>query len=234
MEWIASPNHGPRKSGGAPRLVVIHYTAMRGGSNPVIEHFRDPEVQLSAHYVLGRNGRLVQMVDESRRAWHAGIGRWGAFTDVNSFSLGIELCNEGDGPFGARQIDALEDLLRDILTRHAIPPEGVIGHSDSAPGRKIDPGPRFDWRRLSRHGLSVWPEMRKGVAVDYAVFQDALHRFGYRHEVEDEVMLSAFRLRFRPTHRGPLDAVDMGMAVDLAERWPFEQRDPIDVALAAQ
>ena len=228
-----SPNHGPRTHGGTPRLVVLHYTAMTGGPEPVIAHFADPAVKLSAHYVLGESGEAVQMVPEDRRAWHAGLGAWGGVADVNSSSIGIELCNDGGTPFAARQMDALEDLLRDITGRHGIPPEGVIGHSDSAPGRKIDPGARFDWRRLARRGLSIWPEGRgAAVAPDPDRFARDLGVFGYVAPVPFETLLSAFRLRFRPRHEGPLDARDMALAAELAARWPAEAG--VDLAMAAQ
>ncbi|UWQ21330.1 N-acetylmuramoyl-L-alanine amidase [Jannaschia sp. W003] len=232
MEHIPSPNHGPRTFGGTPRLVVVHYTAMQG-IDPVLRHFERPETQLSAHYVVGEDGRTVQMVDEDRRAWHAGIGCWGEFADVNSFSIGIELCNAGTHPFAARQMDALERLLEDVMARHAIPPEAVIGHSDSAPGRKQDPGPRFDWRRLAVRGLAVWPEGRAWRAPNWPAFRAALRRFGYTAEVDDAVLLETFRLRWRPCGLGPLDAEDMAVAGELASRWPVETAAPVDLRVVA-
>lgn len=236
MRRVDSPNHGPRTFGGTPRLIVVHYTAMRGGMDPVVAHFADPAVKLSAHYVVGRGGAAVQMVDEDRRAWHAGLGAWGDVADVNSFSIGIELCNDGASPFAARQMDALEALLADVMARHGIPPEGVIGHSDSAPHRKIDPGPRFDWRRLARAGLSVWPEGRGTAPPDAGRFRRDLAAFGYVAEVDDATLLGAFRLRFRPRAAGPLDARDMGIAAELAARWPvgWEAVGNVDLAVAAQ
>lgn len=114
-----------------------------------------PEHEVSAHYLIGRDGTLCSLVAEEMRAWHAGAGRWGAVTDVNSASIGVELDNDGTSPFSEPQMATLETLLPGIMTRWGIGPEGVVGHQDTAPGRKIDPGPRFDWARLARQGLAL-------------------------------------------------------------------------------
>ncbi len=137
-------------------MVVLHYTAMRRCAE-ALERLCDPAHEVSAHYLISERGQVFALVPEEARAWHAGAGRWGAVTDVNSRSIGIELANPGDAPFAAPQMAALEQLLRAVLGRHRIPPERVIGHSDMAPARKADPGRRFDWRRLALQRLSVWP-----------------------------------------------------------------------------
>ncbi len=153
---------------------------------------------------------------EEARAWHAGAGGWGAITDVNSHSIGIELANPGDAPFPEPQIAALERLLGDVMARWGIPPECVIGHSDMAPERKRDPGPRFDWRRLALGGLSVWPEGRGDPEADFAASASVL---GYP-ETAPDVQLAAFRLRFRPGAAGPEDAADRALADALARQYP--------------
>ena len=158
---------------------------------------------------------------EARRAWHAGAGRWGAVTDVNSHSIGIELANPGDAPYPAPQMAALEDLMRGIMARWRIAPHRVIAHSDMAPARKSDPGARFDWRRLARAGLSVWPEPGNSEGD----FLGHARAFGYTADVAAEAVLAAFRLRFRPWARGPLDATDTGLAADLANRFPVDRAD---------
>jgi N-acetylmuramoyl-L-alanine amidase len=145
-------------------------------------------------------------------------------TDVNSRSIGIELANPGDAPFAARQMAGLERLLGGVLARWSIPPERVIGHSDMAPGRKRDPGPRFDWRRLAAQGLSVWP-VGGLAAPDAAGFAAALIRFGYP-DVPYEARLAAFRLRFFPGLTGPLTAPEMAAALDLATRFPVDASSP--------
>lgn len=209
-----------------PRLVVLHYTAMADAAG-AIRWLCAPEAQVSAHYVIARDGAVTRLVPEHLRAWHAGAGSWGGCGDVNSASIGIELDNDGASPFSAPLMDALEGLLGDILIRQSIPPHGVIGHSDLAPGRKIDPGPRFDWRRLARRGLAVWPDGAAGHAPDPARFAADLARFGMTAEVSDDTRLAAFRARFRPAATGPLTPEDMGCAAELAARWP------VDPALAA-
>jgi len=115
----------------------------------------DPVTEVSAHYLIDRDGFQRQLVDEKYRAWHAGPGRWGAIADVNDHSIGIELDNDGHSPFAAPLMDRLCQLLPEIMARHDIPPENVVAHSETAPGRKIDPGPRFDWARLVRLGLAT-------------------------------------------------------------------------------
>ena len=196
-------------------MVVLHYTAMVG-AEAALERLCDAAAEVSAHYLICEQGRIWQMVDEEMRAWHAGAGRWGDVSDVNSRSIGIELANRGDHPFPEPQMAALEWLMAGIMERWRIPPERVIAHSDMAPGRKHDPGRRFDWRRLARAGLSVWPEA--GTPGDF--WQDAA-RFGYPvGDAEPEKTLQSFRLRFRPWAEGPLSETDRAAMADLAARYP--------------
>lgn len=214
-EWHASPNFGPRRDGAVPDMVILHYTAMES-AEAALARLCDPAAEVSAHYLIAGDGRLWQMVRDADRAWHAGAGSWGDVRDVNSRSIGIELCNRGDHPFAAPQVAALERLLCGIMARWPVGPDRVLGHSDTALGRKIDPGPRFDWQRLARQGLAVWPQARAP-----GDFLRDCGRFGYdcASAGADEV-LSAFRMRFRPGASGPLDDVDRGLAADLAARWP--------------
>lgn len=212
-----SPNFGPRRDGLRPHLVVIHYTAMDSCAG-ALKALCDPAREVSAHYLISEAGEVLSLVPEAMRAWHAGAGEWGGRGDVNSRSIGIELANPGHAPFAARQMAALEALLPGILARWSIPPEGVIGHSDMAPGRKIDPGPRFDWLRLARQGLSVWPDPQQ-MAPNWPRFHADAARFGYP-EMSDDLLLATMRLRFRPRHAGPLDSRDMGIMADLAARYP--------------
>ncbi|MCE6961362.1 N-acetylmuramoyl-L-alanine amidase [Cereibacter sphaeroides] len=210
-----SPNCGPRRGGARPDMVVIHYTAM-ASTEAARERLCDPAAEVSAHWLISERGEVLALVPEDLRAWHAGAGAWGAVTDVNSRSIGIELANLGDRPFPEPQMAALERLLESILARWQLAPERVIAHSDMAPERKCDPGPRFDWRRLALAGLSVWPEEREP-----ADFHASLRAFGYP-EAAHEALLQAFRLRFRPWARGPQDATDAALAADLAARFPVD------------
>lgn len=210
-----SPNAGPRRHGALPDLIVLHYTAM-----PTCAEARarlcDPAAEVSAHYLIAEQGEVIALVPEELRAWHAGAGAWGACGDVNSRSIGIELANTGSAPFPEAQMAALERLLADLRHRWGIPAERVIAHSDMAPQRKTDPGPRFDWRRLALAGQAVWPE--PAVPGD---FRADLRAFGYP-DVPDDGLLHAFRLRFRPWAQGPLAAEDAALAADLAARFPVD------------
>ncbi len=223
MIWKPSPNFGERRDGALPDMVVLHYTAMRS-ARAAVEWLCNPEAQVSAHYVIGRNGNCWQLVEEEMRAWHAGAGAWGSVTDVNSRSIGIELSNTGFETFPEPQLVSLELLLAEIMRRWAIRPERVIGHSDMAPGRKIDPGPLFPWVRLARNGLAVHPDTSGGVRGDGDMlkFQNAVRALGYRNCTSD-VMLDAFRRRFRPFAWGPLSAEDVRRAEDLARRYPVDR-----------
>ncbi|MFV1877138.1 N-acetylmuramoyl-L-alanine amidase [Nioella sp.] len=212
-----SPNFSPRRDGLRPELVVLHYTAMES-CEAACRALCNPAREVSAHYLISEAGEVMALVEEDMRAWHAGAGAWAGRGDVNSRSIGIELANTGYTPFAARQIAALEALLPGILSRWSIAPEGVIAHSDMAPGRKIDPGPRFDWQRLARQGLSVWPGPRDE-PPDWPRLRADAARFGYP-DMPDDLLLTTLRLRFRPRHDGPLDTRDMGIMADLAARFP--------------
>ncbi len=113
---------------------------------------------MSAHYLIARDGTLYQLVDENKRAWHAGLSYWGGQTDLNSASLGIELDNTGDEDFPAVQIDTLVALLERVTARHAIPHANILAHGDIAPGRKVDPNRRFPWKALAERGFGRWCE----------------------------------------------------------------------------
>lgn len=205
--WHPSPNYGLRRDGLQPELVVIHYTAMNS-AQAALERLCDPEAEVSAHYLIGGDGALWQMVQEADRAWHAGAGEWCGQTDINSRSIGIELDNRGDHPFAEPQMAVLEHLLQGIMARWTIEPEGVIGHSDMAPGRKVDPGPRFDWARLEFAGLAGRPQLNLPSDQDMDHFRSCAQRRGYSADVDDDTLLSAVRLRHRPWGDGPLNSAD--------------------------
>ncbi len=216
-----SPNFGERRGGASVDLVVLHYTAM-ANVEEALERLCDPEYEVSSHYLIAAQGAVIQMVQEDQRAWHAGIGSWGNCCDVNSNSIGIELANDGNTPFGARQLNSLEGLLSDIFARHSIRPQQVIGHSDIAFLRKSDPGRRFDWRRLALAGLSVWPNCTEPYAVDGKEFLSEMAIFGYRETDDLAALLNAFRQRFRPWAEGPLEVADMSLIKNLARRYPVD------------
>lgn len=204
-----------------PDLIVLHYTAMTSAVK-ARDWLCATEAQVSAHYVITETGVVYHLVDEAQRAWHAGAGQWGSVCDVNSRSIGIEIANSGAQPFSEPQMAALEDLMHGIMKRWSIRPERVIGHSDMAPGRKIDPGPRFDWRRLALQDLAVWPDEDEDVAQNLDDFRELATRFGYGAEIEQATLLDAFRSRFRPWAKGPLDRRDVQLIRDLARRYPVD------------
>lgn len=154
-----SPNHGERKGTGVPDMIVLHYTGLSDNEEAIKQLCR-PTSEVSAHYVVLQDGNIVQLVAESRRAWHAGTASWAGETDVNSRSIGIEIANPGHEhgypAFPKRQIAAVTALCRSIFTRHRIPAERVLAHSDVAPARKQDPGEKFPWRLLAASGIGLW------------------------------------------------------------------------------
>ncbi len=206
--WHPSPNFGPRRDGLQPSLIVIHYTAM-DNAEVALDRLCDPEAQVSAHYLIGVCGTVWQMVREEDRAWHAGAGEWRGKDDINSRSIGVELDNKGDHPFAQPQMDALERLLPRIMDRWAIAPDGVIGHSDMAPGRKSDPGAKFDWPRLENQRLA----QRRGYAKSPEIasmdeFRARARDAGFTSDADDATLLAAVRLRYRPWSNGPLTPED--------------------------
>jgi N-acetylmuramoyl-L-alanine amidase len=191
--WAASLNHGPRK----PIVIVIHATEQRSvGESLATLRSANAQGPVSAHYLVGRSGSLYQLVDEERRAWHAGGGRWGTITDLNSASIGIELDNDGTAAFPDAQIDTLLRLLADICERNDIPRHQVIAHADLAPHRKKDPGAQFPWARLAQAGFGAWPDPAAGEPPPGFEPWVALQLHGY--PMRDPVMaLRAFRLHYR-------------------------------------
>jgi len=196
-----SPNHEPRRVA-VVDMLVLHYTGMPDGP-AALDRLCDPVAKVSAHYVIEEDGRVFALVDESRRAWHAGAGSWRGETDINSRSIGIELVNPGHEfgyrPFPQVQIEALIDLTHGILARHpAISPRNIVAHADIAPTRKEDPGELFPWQSLAEsHGIGLWP---CGEPVDppaLPVILAGLAHYGY--DVGDpSAALVAFQRHFRP------------------------------------
>ncbi len=229
---IPSPNHDERAC--ALTHIILHYTDM-AAPQAALDRLCDPQAKVSAHYFIHRHGAIVQLVDDDRRAWHAGLSYWAGEADMNSASLGIELDHAGhaaDGTMAAfpeAQMLALYDLLATLTTRHAIAKENVLGHSDIAPGRKIDPGEAFDWAALHQAGFGLWLDNVKIEAVapleegsrDKAVepLQKALAAFGYQitadghYGAQTAAIITAFQRHFRPAKiDGVADAETQSLA----------------------
>jgi N-acetylmuramoyl-L-alanine amidase len=222
-----SPNHNERPAGKDIDILLLHYTGMRDGV-AALQRLRDPAAKVSSHYLIEEDGLIHHLVDESRRAWHAGISYWAGERDINGVSIGIELVNPGHD-FGYRafpqpQMAALIELGEDILARHAIPAPRVLGHSDVAPSQKMDPGELFDWRALAEAGIGLWPRPAPGPA-DLVSVQRALARYGYEVEPSGELdattgdALQAFQRHFRPALiDGQADAETAALLHGLAKR----------------
>ncbi|MGE0716456.1 MAG: N-acetylmuramoyl-L-alanine amidase [Alphaproteobacteria bacterium] len=225
MRERPSPNHGPRPPGAAVLILVIHYTGMVG-AQAALDRLCDPAAAVSAHYLIDMEGMVHRLVAEDRRAWHAGVSWWRGETNLNDTSIGIELDNPGHEwgyrPFPPAQMDALVALARGILARHPIPAHGVVGHSDIAPRRKIDPGELFDWRGLAAAGIGLWPAGLDAPAPADPPFPPAeglahLARFGWEI-VEPAATVRAFQRRFRPERvDGALDAETLWRIARLVE-----------------
>jgi N-acetylmuramoyl-L-alanine amidase len=154
VSWRPSPNFDERR----PNFVILHQTTNDEAERALLT-LTDPLKKVSAHYLVGRDGAVMQLVDERDRAWHAGESWWGGLTDLNSASIGIELDNNGDEPFAEPQIATLLDLLADLKSRYRIPDANFLGHGDVAPRRKVDPSRHFPWRLLAARGFGLWCEV---------------------------------------------------------------------------
>ena len=216
-----SPNHDRRDA--APRIdmLVLHYTGMPT-AGAALERLCDPAARVSAHYVVGEDGTIWRLVSELRRAFHAGRSCWAGESDLNRVSIGVEIVNLGHEwgyhPFPETQMAAVVRLGRDILARHPIPPHRVVGHSDIAPERKTDPGELFDWPRLARAGVGIWPapSCRPPAPVDRARAMAELGMIGYcTPPGAEESVIAAFQRRFRPARCDGL--LDRETAARIAE-----------------
>ena len=188
---LPSTNHNERSAGAPVDMLVLHYTGMRSAKD-ALDRLRDPAAEVSAHYVVDEDGAVFRLVDETRRAWHAGASYWRGHTTLNDRSIGIEIVNPGHEwgyrDFPVLQMAAVCDLCLGVLARHPIPPRNVLAHSDIAPGRKEDPGEKFGWEDLARNGVGLWPlrvpDHGTGGAVREAValrpLRAALARIGYQ------------------------------------------------------
>src|SRR6195952_2951295 len=220
---IPSANFGERNKGLQPDMILLHYTGMLD-PEAAIAQLCTAGTDVSAHYVVLEDGRIVQCVPEAKRAWHAGKASWAGEDDINSCSIGVEIVNRGHDwgypDFPLRQIAAVIALCRDIMLRRNVPPQRVLGHSDVAPARKKDPGEKFPWHSLANSGVGHWVQpapivrseaLKLGSEGDgVRGMQEALKRYGYAIEVNGKYdgptmeVVTAFQRHFRPA---PVDGV---------------------------
>ena len=213
VEVRPSPNFGERR----PHYVVLHHTSDSDAGRAVATLTR-PASRVSAHYLVVRDGRIVYMVDERMRAWHAGESYWGGNRDINSASIGIEIDNDGTESYPEPQIAALLALLTDLKARWSIPPANFLGHGDVAPGRKVDPGTNFPWKRLAERGFGLWCDPPYAAVTPGT--DDALLLAVLGYDVTNlAAATSAFRRRyFAVESTAPLTAAERGMAQCLAKK----------------
>jgi len=212
--WVESPNHDARR----PILIVLHFTNQHSVERSLHTlRTANSGGPVSAHYLIGDDGDIYQLVADEQRAWHAGPGRWGTITDVNSVSIGIELDNDGASPFAPAQIDSLLRLLGDLTKRWRIPSTQVIGHEDLAPARKDDPGAHFPWQQLADAGYGLWP---RGTLVDPPAGFDpwmALGLIGYPLD-DRAAAVRSFHHHFRGTEGSTFDAQDLRLLYALVNQ----------------
>jgi N-acetylmuramoyl-L-alanine amidase len=223
---LPSPNHAPRPPGAVIDLLVLHYTELPLKESLDILCDGAREHRVSAHYVLAEDGRVHRLVAEDRVAWHAGRSHWRGREALNATSAGVEIVNlHGDRhDYPKPQISALIELCHGIIGRHpAIVPRNVVGHSDIAPKRKIDPGLRFPWATLADAGIGLWPRpgaKRLEGPLEGDV-QAALERFGYPPAVglTTADIVASFQRRFRPGRvDGVADPETRALLADLLDR----------------
>ncbi|HMR20036.1 MAG TPA: N-acetylmuramoyl-L-alanine amidase [Sphingobacterium sp.] len=150
-DWAPAIHYDLRK----PNFVILHHTSQNSIAQTV-RTFQLEHTKVSAHYIIGKDGRIIQMLNDYDRGWHAGRSKWGAVTDLNAVSIGIELDNNGREQFPEEQIGSLLVLLDTLKTRYNIPRLNFIGHADVAPTRKNDPNVFFPWKHLAQHGFGIW------------------------------------------------------------------------------
>jgi len=235
-----SPNHGERKDGRMPDMLILHYTGMPT-ADAALDWLCSEESQVSSHYFVDEAGLVTQLLPESARGWHAGQSCWKGETDINSASIGIEIANPGheagSPPFDEAQIKSVIELCRDIIARNAIPADRVLAHSDIAPMRKQDPGERFPWGRLHGEGIGHWVEplpvgggrfFQEGDAGQpVEALQTMLALYGYAVQVdgaynaETAAAIRAFQRHFRPERvDGIADASTIGTLHQLLTALP--------------
>ena len=210
-----SPNFGSRSEGTDIEFIILHYTAMSTENS--LERLCDPVYEVSCHYLIDPSGICYQLVDDSKRAWHAGKSYWRGYVDLNSRSLGIELVNSGNENYPEAQMKSLIRLLKYLIGSFKLNPKNVLGHSDIAPSRKLDPGKWFNWKKLSANGVGLFPEVSIPIECDKKIFLAQAERAGFNPNTYFEHILMTFRNRCRPNFTGEFDGYDCALMQKFAD-----------------
>jgi len=212
--WVGTVNFGIRK----PNYVIIHFTAQDSLAQ-TLHTFTITSTQVSAHYVIGKDGKVVHMVNDYLRANHAGLGKWGSVTDMNSCSIGIEIDNNGSEAFTTPQINSLLLLLAQLKKNYNIPQANFIGHQDFAPKRKPDPGPYFPWKILAAHGFGYWSDDILELAPDGFDYAIALKLIGYDTS-DPKAAIVAFKRHFVQTDITPdITQLDLNVLYNVYQKY---------------
>ena len=216
-----SPNYGLRKDDTEIEFIILHYTAMTTANS--LKRLCDPIHEVSCHYLIDQGGLCYQLVDDNKRAWHAGKSYWRGYRDLNSRSFGIELVNLGNEPYPEAQMKRLISLLTHLIVSYEINPKNVLGHSDIAPSRKSDPGEWFNWKKLSNSGLALFPEVSIPTTCDKHFFLAHAERAGFNPDASFEELLKTFRGRSRPNFRGSFDGYDCAAMQKFADAFDVDE-----------
>jgi N-acetylmuramoyl-L-alanine amidase len=200
-------------------MVIIHHTAEASFEAALrILQTQKSGGPVSSHYLIGRDGRLAQLVSDDHRAYHAGGGAWGPYRDINAISIGIELDNNGFEPFAQAQIDALLMLLEDLTRRFNISPTQILGHADVDPTRKQDPSGHFPWKLLAERGFGLWPEDTLEDPPTGFDHWMAMKTLGYPLK-DPAAALRAFHLHYHPTESVEMDDQDRRILFSLQTKY---------------
>ena len=212
--FVGTVNFNMRK----PNYVIIHFTA-QDSLGQTLKTFTVVKTQVSAHYVVGKDGKVVHMLNDYLRAWHAGVSKWGSISDMNSCSIGIEIDNNGNEPFTDPQIKSLLALLAQLKKAYNIPATNFIGHQDIAPVRKPDPGPFFPWKVLAQHGFGYWSDDVLELAPDNFDYATALRLIGYDTS-NITAAIVAFKRHFVQTDISPnLTQLDLNVLYNVYQKY---------------
>lgn len=203
-----SPNFNERKGTEKPSLIILHYTGMES-AKAALERLCDPKAEVSAHYLIEESGKTHSLVPDEKRAWHAGVSYWKGETDINAHSIGIEIVNPGHEfgyqAFPEKQIKVVIKLCKSLMKKYNIPPANILGHSDIAITRKIDPGHLFPWEKLARDEIGLWPtphehdyQAAEDIILDEDKLKTCFTNFGYDPSKPLNGIITAFHRHYAP------------------------------------